>query len=162
MIRDDGDIIRACGYLAIYAGNLEDELDQLYELAQGLCPKLAAYAHLRFADKARHLRRELTRTFKSARVYSGKAAAERRVQTVLRHCRKVADARNGILHGSIFSDKGRRWIKSKRTGTRRIASGEVYDLANEIFQMNGAVFGLRFEVARLLGAAARAGAGSAT
>jgi hypothetical protein len=158
LIRDDGDIIRACGFLGIYSGNLEDELDELYEIAMSFCPELSDYEHLRFAEKARHLRKALVQRFKVAPSYPQKTGEEPRVKGILQHCKVVASARNEILHSSIYSDNGgKTMMKNKRRGTRRITSGEVYDLANEVWAMHGAVYGLRFAVTRLRLAAAKAG-----
>lgn len=150
MLVDDGDIIKACGYLAIYAGNLEDELDNLYEVAKSFCPELADYQHLRFADKARHMRKALVRAYKIAPDYAQKRGEEPRVRSILQHCKVVADARNAILHSSIYSESdGRTMIKSQRRGTRPVRSAEVYDLANKVWGMHGAVYGLTFAVTRL-------------
>jgi len=149
-LNDDGDIIRACGYLAIYSGNLEDELDELYEIAVSFCPELSEYEHLRFADKARHMRKALVRRFKETPSYPEKSDEEPRVRAILQHCRVVADARNAILHSSIYSDRdGTTMMKNKRRGTRPVASAEVYSLANEISAMHGAIYGLQFAVTRL-------------
>jgi len=161
MLNDDGDIIKACGFLAIYSGNLEDELDELYGIAKFFCPELANYEHLRFADKARHLRRALARAYKTAPDYAQKAGEEPRVRAILRHCKVVADARNEVIHSSIYAESnGRTMLKNGREGTTRdIASTEVYDLANEISDMHGAVYGLRFAVTRLKLAIERLGVG---
>jgi hypothetical protein len=150
MLNDDGDIIRACGYLAIYSGNLEDELDELYKIAIAFCPELTDYEHLRFADKAKHLRKGLTKQFKLAPHYARKADEEPRVKAILQHCKVIADARNAILHSSIYTDRDKRtMMKNKRKGTRMITSGEVYALANDVWGMHGAIYGLRFAVTRL-------------
>jgi hypothetical protein len=80
MLKDDGDIIKACGYLAIYSGNLEDQLDELYGIAISFCPELVDYAHLRFSDKARHLGKALGRAYKIAPDYAQKADEEPRAK----------------------------------------------------------------------------------
>jgi hypothetical protein len=161
MLNDDGDIIKACGFLAIYSGNLEDELDELYGIAKSFCPELANYEHLRFTDKARHLRRALARAYKTAPDYAQKAGEEPRVRAILRHCKVLADARDEVIHSSIYAEtNGRTMLKNSRRGTTRdIASAEVYDLANEIWGMHGAVYGLRFAVTRLKLAIGRSGGG---
>jgi hypothetical protein len=142
MLNDDGDIIRACGYLAIYSGNLEGELDELYELAKSYFPTLASYEHLRFTEKARHLRKELLHATKSARRYSQLDEESRRIDAILKHCKVVAEKRNTILHSSIYNDQRCDMIKNKRKGSRPIKSTEVYELANDVHGMNGAIFGL--------------------
>lgn len=150
MLNDDGDIIRACGYLAIYAGNLEDELDELFEIAKSFCSELTDYEHLRFADKAKHLRRTLMRQFKAAPPYAQKAEEEPRVRAILQYCKIIADARNEILHSSIYADRnGMTMRKNKRRGTRPIDSAEVYELANDVSKLNAAVYSLQFAVTRL-------------
>jgi hypothetical protein len=159
MLKDDGDLIKACGFLAIYSGNLENELDDLYGIAKSFCPELTDYEHLRFTDKARHLRKALTRAYKIAPDYAQKADEEPRVSAILRHCKVVADARNEVIHSSIYAETdGRTLLKNNRQGTtRHIASAEVYDLANEIWGVHGAVYGLRFAVTRLKLAMERSG-----
>jgi hypothetical protein len=151
MLSNDGDIIKACGYLAIYSGNLEDEVDELYGIAKSFCRELAEYEHLRFADKARHLRKALVRAYKTAPDYAQKTEEHPRVRAILQHCKVVAEARNEIVHSSIYADRdGRTMLKNNRQGTTRaISSAEVYDLANEIWGMHGAVYSLRFAVIRL-------------
>jgi hypothetical protein len=160
MLNDDGDIIKACGFLAIYSGNLEDELDELYGIAKSFCPQLSDYEHLRFADKARHMRKALLRKFKEAPTYPQKSGEEPRVRAILNHCKVIANARNEIFHSSIYSEPdGRTMMKNKRRGTRPIASGPVYKLANEVWDMHGAVYGLRFAVTRLKLAMEKRGTG---
>lgn len=150
MIKDDGDIIKAAGFLTIYSGNLEDDLDKLYEIAKSFCPELSEYEHLRFADKARHMRKALASRFKLAPDYPQKAGEEPRVKAVLQNCKVMAEARNAILHSSIYVERdGRVMTKNKRRGTRAIGSAEVYDLANKTWGMHGAVYGLQFAVKRL-------------
>jgi hypothetical protein len=151
MLKDDGDIIKACGFLAIYSGNLEDQLDELYGIAISFCPELVDYAHLRFTDKARHLRKALGRAYKIAPDFAQKADEEPRVMAILKHCKTVADSRNEVIHSSIYAEtNGRTMLKNNRQSTTRdISSVEVYNLANEIWEMHGAVYGLRFAVMRL-------------
>ncbi len=62
-MNDDGDIIRACGFMAIYFGNLEEELDDLFDLTLQSCPDLKSKAHLGFREKAKHIRKQLTHRF---------------------------------------------------------------------------------------------------
>jgi hypothetical protein len=149
MINDDGDIIKACGYLAIYSGNLEGELDDLYELAKSYFPELAAQEHLRFTEKARHLRKALLQASKYAPRYRQQEEEKRRIDGILKHCKVVAEDRNAILHSSIYNDQRRDMIKNKRKGSRPIKSAEVYKLVNEMHGMYGAIFGLKFAVVRL-------------
>ena len=150
MLNDDGDIIKACGFLAIYSGNLEDELDELYAIAKSFCGELSDYEHLRFADKARHMRKALARQFAAAPSYPGKASEDQRVRAILQHCKVVAEGRNEIIHASIYAGPdGRTMLKNKRYGIRNISSGEVYELANEVWGMHGAIYGLQFAVTRL-------------
>jgi hypothetical protein len=70
---------------------------------------------------------------------------------ILKHCKTVADSRNEVIHSSIYAEaNGRTVLKNnRRSTTRDISSVEVYDLANEIWEMHGAVYGLRFAVTRL-------------
>ena len=93
--------------------------------------------------------------------YAQKAGEEPRVRAVLRHCKVIADARNEVIHSSIYAETdGRTMLKNGRRGTTRdIASAEVNDLANEIWGMHGAVYGLRFAVTRLKLAIERSGDG---
>ena len=114
------------------------------------CPELSNYKHLRFVDKVRHLRKALARKFQISPPFAQKASEELRVKAILRHCKVVADARNEILHSSIYSDRhGTTMMKNKRSGSRPIASGKVYELANTAFKMHVAISGARFAVTRL-------------
>jgi hypothetical protein len=146
MLLDDGDIIKACGFLAIYSGNLEDELDELYGIAKSFCPEPADYEHLRFTDKSKHLRKALSRAYEVSPDFAQKAGEEPRVKAVLKQCKVVADGRNEIIHSSISAEAdGRTVLRNTRDGTTRDASSaKVYELANEVWEMHGAVYGLRF------------------
>ena len=65
-----------------------------------------------------------------------------------------------VTSASHAETSGRTMLKNSRQGTTRdIASAEVYDLANEISGMHGAVYGLRFAVTRLKLAIERLGGG---
>jgi hypothetical protein len=104
------------------------------------------------------MRKALAQQFAASPAYPEKADEEPSVRAILQHCKVVADARNEIIHSSIYAETdGRTMLKNKRHGTRGITSGEVYDLANEVWDMHGAVYGLRFAVTRLRLAVEKAG-----
>jgi len=146
-INDDGDIIRACGFMAIYFGNLEEELYDLFDLALQSCPDLESKAHLGFKEKAKHIRKQLKLRFSD---HWPSQYDKVRIRCVLNECMKLADQRNEILHSSIFGGQNDQAIlKSRRDGERIITSAEVYALANKVHEYGGSVMGLKFVVERM-------------
>lgn len=146
-INDDGDIIRACGFMAIYFGNLEEELDDLFNLAVQSCPDLKSKAHLGFKERAKHLRKQLKQRFTDRWPSEYDKA---RIRCVLNECMKLADQRNEILHSSIYGGpNGQAILKSRKNGERIITSTEVYALANKVHEYGGSVMGLQFVVQRM-------------
>lgn len=146
-INDDGDIIKACGFLAIYFGNLEEELDDLFNLTLQSCPDLKSKAHLRFKEKAKHVRKQLTKRFNE---HWPSHHDKERIRCVLNECMELANQRNEILHSSIYGGGNDQAIlKSRKDGERIITSAEVYDLANKVHDYGGYVMGLQFVVQRM-------------
>ena len=146
-IFDDGDIIRACGYMAIYFGNLEEELRELFDVAAQSCPILKGKAHLGFKERTRHLRTQLTRKFTPQ---WPSHYEKTRIRCILRECMRLADLRNEILHSSIYGGRnGDTILTSKRNGERTLTSAEVYALANKVSDYSGYVYGLQFVLQRM-------------
>lgn len=146
-MNDDGDIIRACGFMAIYFGNLEEELNDLFDLTLQSCPSLKSKAHLGFREKAKHVRKQLTQRFTE---HWPSPYEKVRIRCVLDECMELAKQRNEILHSSIYGGGNDQAIlKSRKDGERIITSAEVYTLANSVFELGRGVMGLQLVVQRM-------------
>lgn len=148
-ILDDGDIVRGIGFLSIYFGNLEEELDQLIKNATeaGLWPADPDIDRRNFRDKVRHVRRGFAYAFANCKPYRDMDRDKQMVAAVLSACKAVAKLRNELLHLPIFGDpqgRGRAYQKLKDGRQNLVRSSTVYALANRIGNLCGSVYGLTF------------------
>jgi uncharacterized C2H2 Zn-finger protein len=146
-INDDGDVIRACGFMAIYFGNLEEELGDLFDVAAQSCSILRGKSHLGFKDRARHLRKHLSRQFTPEWPSRYDKA---RIRCVLGECMKLADKRNEILHSSIIGGRnGEAILRCRRNGERILTFVEVDALAKKVSAYCGHIYGLQLLLNRM-------------
>jgi hypothetical protein len=161
--RDDGDVVKALGFVALNSGYLEDELAELAKAVASFCPMHDKIQAFRLADRARHLRKSLTKLYVATPDYLYKDEAKWRVERVLRNVEQLADARNEVLHSPIFGGpRGQAIQKNSRRGDRPLSSGELYKLAEMLGNASGGVYGIRFPVGRLYDAWRAAQTASAT
>ena len=148
-IHDDGDIVRAVGFLAIYFGNLEDEVDEVIELgtASGLFPVDPDIDKRNFRDKLRYVKRGFNHAFASRRPYLYMDTDQRQVRSALIACKAAAKMRNELMHLPIFGDRsgrGRAYQRLRSGRMDRITSSPIYRLANHVSDLWGSVYGMTF------------------
>jgi hypothetical protein len=153
-IFDDGDIVRAVGFLAIYFGNLEDEVDELISaaVASGLFSSDPDIGRRNFRDKLRYIKRGFAAAFESRQPYLYMEEDRRQVRSTLIACKEAAKRRNELMHLPIFGDRqGRgRTYQRLRDGTmNQIYSRQIYELANRVSDLGGAVYGMTFVLSHI-------------
>jgi hypothetical protein len=125
-LEDDGDIIRGMGYVAIYAGYLEEQVDNLLFMLN----VVEAYP----ADEQRW---GVSKKIKKAkRLIDGMNFQDRApLLECLTSIGELFEWRNEIIHGRIYANADRPdELKSGRPNipTRAIDSSELYELANKL------------------------------
>lgn len=154
-VRDDGDIVRAIGYLAIYFTNLEDAVDELIQSATA-SRTWAADPDIdkrNFRDRLRHIKRGFRDAFAARRPYEYMDYDQRMVAAVMSACKQAAKDRNAMLHLPIFGDphnRGRTFQRLRDGRQNLLRSSQVYNLANRVSDLDAKVYGLRFVLMHIL------------
>jgi len=133
MLKDDGDIIRGLGFVALYAAYLEEQIDNLLMM---LVP-VEAY------DEAKQ-RWPISKKIKHAFKVLGKLDTTELpdMASDLRTCLGLFEDRNQLIHGRIYANFDRPDIlKSGRQNIqdREVSSEELYKLANEFDDFRAAI-----------------------
>lgn len=145
MLKDDGDIVRGLGLVALYSAYLEEQIDNLLIMLSVI---------ERFTEEDR--RWSVSRKIKKAKAVAAKFEFEGRDEliSVLDAARDAFEERNKIVHGRIYANYDRpSTLKSGRPDTpdREIESAELYDLANYFSDLQGEVYRpMIFEIPRAL------------
>lgn len=146
-MHDDGDIVRACGFLAIYFGNLEEELNDLFEL---ICKKIkddGFVKKFRFSERVKYIRKAINAASLDTKL---RPYDYHRIKNTLDISLSFAQKRNEIIHSSLIGGVGGTSILKMKDGSERlISSSEVYDLANDIFQLGSSILSIRFLIERI-------------
>lgn len=146
-IPDDGDPIKALGFLVVYSGNLEaamkEELERIQraQLVQGLNPNAKT-----LGGKTVELRK-----FEAEYGANHPKNAENELHVVTQVLDALKDFtqtdRNPLVHGSITAKSGTKGLTltDNATGKQRaITSAEIYEAANFAFDLIGGVMALRY------------------
>jgi len=133
MLKDDGNVITAVGYVTIYSSYLEEAVDELLEELFKYCEIDINIGKWRISQK-----------IKKAKILLVDAADNYEELCVfLDSCAKHLNDRNEITHGRIYGSlntAGPDVLKSGRgSGERTIQSKEVYALANDLLDCQGSV-----------------------
>lgn len=148
---DNGDEVRAIGWVALRFANLEDSLDDILQQSVQIWPAKKGIERRCFRDKVEFLKNGFHDAFIS---YPGVPYADqeaRRVERILTACKAVADERNNALHRPIFGGpRGQALQKARNGQMRRLYSREFIVLANRIHELDGCVMGLTLTVGKLL------------
>jgi hypothetical protein len=118
-LRDDRDIIRGLGYVALYAGYLEEGIDECV-VALSLTPSKQPAS-----KKARHC-------IKQAKVLGVGVIAD-----ALKRSIALLERRNEVIHGRLYGQvNGPDIRRSGRIGKPavEVTSAELYALADDIFE----------------------------
>jgi hypothetical protein len=130
VVKDDNDIIRGLGFVALYSAYLEEALDKCLEALQD--SDAAAYAKrlkLPAGQKVEYCLKEVAKL--GIDQVLPVAEAFKRSGALLKQ-------RNDVVHGRIYSQEfGPDLRRSGRTGVleREISSAELYELANSLYEV---------------------------
>ena len=134
MIKDDGDIVRGLGFVALYAAYLEEQIENLLMMLS----TVEAYDE----DKQRW---QISKKIKQAiKVLKNLDTTEFSDYVAdLKTCMKLFEDRNEVIHGRIYGNFDRPdTLKSGRRNIpdREVSSQELFSLANEFEAYRIAVF----------------------
>jgi len=143
-MEDDGDIVRALGFVTLNASYLEEQIESLLEL-------LSLYSEYKgswqISSKIKHSKATLTDLDKNR--FSD-------VIIDLDTCLRIFEDRNALVHGRIYAGLNRPdTLKSSRPNVpdRVVESSELYQLANEMQKFRSAVYRpMIFEIPKALNA----------
>lgn len=147
-IRDDGDIIRGIGFVALYAAYLEESIDACVDSLKAMdtAPNkgLAKWPASRKLDYC---------TEQLDKLDTGNPEIEN-LRIALGVAVDLLEHRNDVLHGRIYAQYGQPDVrKSGRIGVpdRTINSEELYQLANTLFETcNPIMHGAQFAIPRAI------------
>jgi hypothetical protein len=150
------DIIKAVGFLTIYWGYLELEIDALIRFAAPICPlprnsTIDKFLQRPFKIWVEYLKQCLLDRCDAVRPYPELARERRRIDTTLIACLDAADVRNSIMHSAIYSLSDRGTVKRERKSghVEVVRAKEICNLADGIYKLGGRVSALHFVANRL-------------
>lgn len=135
MLQDDGDLVRALGFVSMYAAWLEEDVDDLLRELHKIEAFDNTVQRWPISRKLRHAA-AIVRRLDSDEV--------RELPNHLEEASELFERRNEVIHGRIYAGPNQRdYLQSGRPDvpTREINSAEVYQLANEIWGYRGAFTG---------------------
>ena len=157
-LNDDGDLIRAYGFVAIYFANLEDRVNERLRQAEPLLPNVEQHSldsilRRGFQTRVKVLTRLIDWAEAEGPDFQSRTEDLAHAREVLAACRRVATDRNEALHSPIIADlrTGDVTRYSRDHGAYSVLSGEVYDLANSIDGVAGGVIGMGFTINSVVG-----------
>jgi hypothetical protein len=134
-LADDGDTVRALGFVTMYAAWVEEDVDDLLRLLEPVEPFNEKKQRWQISRKLRHAAK-LVRLLKSDELDGLPDALEDAIE--------IFERRNDFVHGRIYAGFDRiDYIKGGRPNapTKPITSMELYTLANEIWDYRGHFIG---------------------
>lgn len=152
-LHDTGDIVRAVGFVAIYGAYLEDRIAGLIDICNGKIELRKNIYRLSATDQTRHLLDALMREFNNVDDYSSKMQDSQQVSSVLNEVDGYLKDRHVVIHSTLISKSGGEVImrSNRRSGIKeQVTSKEVIDLANNLFELQSQVNGLKFSLQRLI------------
>jgi hypothetical protein len=130
-LKDDGDLIRGLGYVALYAAYLEEALEEVFSAVNSVNgvhdPKMDRW----------QISRKLDHISQSMDGWAGMADELTRFRAYIDPLRELLERRNLVIHARIYADpKTGDVLKPARAGYPEVpaASADLYDLANELFK----------------------------
>ena len=131
MLQDDGDIVRAMGYVALYSSYLEEQIENMVSMLSVL---LRYEKGPQVSDKIRHAKKALR---------SLGAADFANLIADLGTCAELLRDRNKYMHRQIYSGLGRPdTLKSTDPNIvdEVVLPSQLYQLANELSDFRQAVY----------------------
>ena len=134
----DNDIVRGLGFVALYAAYLEESIDQVME-------RLSLIKEV--TDKERKFPTSQKITWCTTALRSLDSGELDDLIGSLGEATVLLEKRNEVIHGRIYAGNDRSsGLKSGRPGVpnRDVTSDELYDLAEEIFDVQAVVPNLKY------------------
>lgn len=134
MLKDDGDIPRAVGYVTIYSAYLEERIDDLLF-------KLAPLEKYEEQERKWPISRKLKKCEDILKKVDHDVATE--ILSDLEKCKQHFEWRNEIIHGRIYAPEYHAEnLKSGRPNVpdREATSEEIYTLANNLDELNSRIY----------------------
>ncbi len=131
MLNDDGDIVKALGYVSLYGAYLEEQVEDLVNLLEPIKKYKKGF---QISDKIIHTR-------KAIRLLSAEDFQD--LLNDLCTCLEIFQDRNELLHGRIYAGLNRPdTLKSNKPDVfdRPVTSFELYRLANEMYDFRIAIY----------------------
>jgi hypothetical protein len=152
VFRDDGDIVRAVGLVAIHFADLESVVDKLInDLDQFIHVPGKVKGGFQFAAKIEFLEDNFLPLFGQYPASRFNAEDRDECVTALNNCSYCADERGNLLHSRVVADLRNDKILqlSGRRGEGEITSAQTYDLVQKIWATGGQALKMRFALGRL-------------
>lgn len=129
---NDGDIVRALGYVTLYSAYVEEAIDDCVEVLLAADPAVDVRIRRQPAsEKIRYCGRQLES-------YGEIPTELRYLLGALEHIRRLLERRHDVVHGRIYGGvPGQGDVRrSGRQGIpdRQVTSEELYALANDLFE----------------------------
>ena len=157
-LEDDGDLIRAYGFVAIRFATLEEGVEDRLRQAAPLLPNVTKKSldellGFWFSDRIQVLRKVIKWATMNGPDFPDKGDELQRAERGLSGCLEAAKERNDTLHSPIIADlKTGEVIRNSRVhGYRVVESAEVYQLANAIADLDSEVARMRYPLNSILG-----------
>lgn len=150
-IADNGDIVRAVGFVAIYGAYLEDRIALLTDMTKEVIPFKENIDFYSASDQANHLLKALREKFSSSPYYVSKNQDIKDIE-ILAEIKGYLKKRHVVIHSTLISKtrSGEVLRKNRRdVTTKPVKSKEVIDLANELFGLQSKISALKFPIRRL-------------
>lgn len=129
----DNDIVKALGFVALYAAYLEESVDVVME-------RLAQVREISSKERKWPVSRKITWCIDVLKLL--KSTELNQLINLLGATKNVLERRNEVIHGRIYAGIERSDnLKSGRSGIpeREITANELYDLAEELLKLQGEV-----------------------
>jgi hypothetical protein len=145
MLKDDGDIIRGLGFVALYGAYTEEAIENLLRMLHPVRPYTEKEQRWPISRQIRHA---------IEIVAEAKFESYEDVVKILETCLEAFESRNEFIHGRIYAEFDRvDNLKSGRPNTpdRKVKSAELYELANWFGGLSGEVLRpMLFKIPRFL------------
>ena len=143
---DDGDVVKALGFVAMCCAHLEGEVTNCLRMLIG------HDSHVKPSLKRQPISVQIKAIVKSIKRHAPMSQEMQRTVGSFRIVQALLDERNDLLHGRIFGnlDGAPDEIESSRNGVRRVLrSADIYWLANDIDKAQGAMLSAQFALHRM-------------
>ena len=129
----DNDIVRALGFVALYAAYVEESVDVVME-------RLALVKEITDKERRWPISRKIDWCIQVLESLKSKELDQ--LITLLNETKDALENRNEVIHGRIYAGNERSDnLKSGRSGIpeREVTADELYDLAENLLQLQAAV-----------------------